>query len=147
MHRKNPQNNPLLPERTGVESKLLALQNVTVEATALAGPGRDNGVETTGLELLLNGVLDLSGGLDALSLLLLDAVGLLLLLLLLGSLALLLAAEGGAVVCLVPLTEGSGIDLDDGGLGEGVGTDELVVRGVVHDTNHTGLLGNAFGAP
>jgi hypothetical protein len=50
-------------------------------------------------------------------------------------------------VGLEPHTEGSGIDLDDGGLGEGVGADELVVGGVVDDTNDTGLLGDALGAP
>jgi len=35
------------------------------------------------------------------------------------------------VVGLIPLPEGGGIDLDDGALDEGVGSDELVVGGVV----------------
>lgn len=48
---------------------------------------------------------------------------------------------------LVPLSEGGGIDLHDGGLGEGVGSDELVVRGVVGDHDHTDLTGNALGSP
>ena len=48
---------------------------------------------------------------------------------------------------LVPLPEGSGIDLDDSGAGQGVGTDELVVGGVVDDTDDTGLLGDTLGAP
>ena len=48
---------------------------------------------------------------------------------------------------LVPLPEGSGIDLDDSGAGQGVGTDELVVGGVVDDTDNTGLLGDALRAP
>lgn len=48
---------------------------------------------------------------------------------------------------LVPLSEGRGIDLDDGGASEGVGADELVVGGVVDDTDDTGLLGDALGAP
>ena len=48
---------------------------------------------------------------------------------------------------LVPLSEGSGIDLDDSGAGQGVGTDELVVGGVVDDTDDTGLLGDALGTP
>lgn len=48
---------------------------------------------------------------------------------------------------LVPLSEGGGIDLDDGGAGQGVGSDELVVGGVVDDTDDTGLLGDALGAP
>ena len=32
---------------------------------------------------------------------------------------------------LVPLAEGSSVDLDDGAFDEGVGPDEFVVRGVV----------------
>jgi len=50
-------------------------------------------------------------------------------------------------VGLVPLTEGSGIDLDNGGLGQGVGTDELVVGRVVGDGNDTGLAGDTLRAP
>jgi hypothetical protein len=38
-------------------------------------------------------------------------------------------------VRLVPLTEGGGIDLDDGTLDERVGTDELVVGCVVYLEN------------
>lgn len=45
---------------------------------------------------------------------------------------------------LVPLSERSGIDLDDGGAGEGVRADEFVVGGVVDDTNDTGLLGDTL---
>lgn len=48
---------------------------------------------------------------------------------------------------LVPLSERSGIDLDHGGAGEGVGADEFVVGGVVDDTDHTGLLGDALRSP
>lgn len=146
MHRRIPKYNPLLPEGTLVESKLLTLEDVTVAATALAGTRRHNGEDTTSLELLLESVLDLAGGLEAVGLLLLDGVGLLLLLLLAG-LSLAPAAERLAVVGLEPLSEGSGINLDDGGLGEGVGADKLVVGGVVDDTDDTGLLGDALRAP
>ena len=74
----------------------------------------------------------------------------------LGSLALLilavglgggLASKGGAVVGLVPLTEGGGINLDDGALNEGLGPDELVGRGVVDDINQTGLAGDSLRGP
>jgi hypothetical protein len=148
MHRRSTQRSPfLLPESTLVESELVTLKNVSVAATALAGAGRDDSVQTTGLELLLNGVLDLARGLQALRLLLGDCVGLLLVLLLLTGLGLPPAAEGSTVVCLVPLSEWSSIDLDDGGAGQGVGTDELVVGGVVDDTDDTGLLGDALRAP
>ena len=146
MHRNIPKQYPLLPEETLVESKLLTLEDVTVAATALAGTRRHNGEDTTSLELALESVLDLAGGLEAVSLLLLHAVGLLLLLLLAG-LGLSPTAEGLAVVGLEPLSERCGIDLDDGGLGEGVGADKLVVGRVVDDTDHTGLLGNALRAP
>jgi hypothetical protein len=147
MHRRNPKTQPLLPEETLVEGELLALEDVSVAATALAGARGDNGEDTTGLELPLKRGLDLAGRLEAVGLLLLDAVRLLLFLLLLARLGLPLAAERLTVVGLEPHTEGSGIDLDDGGLGEGVGADELVVGGVVDDTDDTALLSDALGAP
>lgn len=50
-------------------------------------------------------------------------------------------------MCLVPLTEWGGVDLDDGGLGEGVGSDQLVVRRVVGDNDHADLAGDALAAP
>lgn len=130
-----------------VESELLTLQDVTVAAARLAGTAGDDGKETTGLELLLDGVLDLALGGETLGLLLLNRLGALDLLLddtlsLLAS-----AADGLAVVGLVPLTEGGGIDLDDGGAGQGVGADQLVVGGVVGDGDDTGLAGAALGGP
>lgn len=47
----------------------------------------------------------------------------------------------------VPLTERSGIDLDDGGLGQSVGADQLVVGRVVGDDDDTGLAGAALRSP
>lgn len=139
----------LVVELALVEGELLTLKNVTVAAARLTGPAGNNGVETTGLELLLDGRLDLALGGVTLSLLLLNSLALLHLLLLgatlLGTLA--LTAETLAVVSLIPLTERSGIDLDDGGLGQGVGADELVVGRVVGDGNDTGLAGAALGGP
>jgi hypothetical protein len=137
----------LLPERALVESKLLTLEDVSVAATALAGARGHDGVQTTGLELLLDGVLNLARGLHTLSLLLGDRVRLLDVLCLLTGLDLPPAAERDTVVGLEPLSEGSGIDLNDGGTGEGVGTDEFVVGRVVDDTDDTGLLGDALRAP
>lgn len=136
---------PLLPNSTLVESQLLTLENVTIDTTALAGAGGDDGVETAGLELSLNGGLDLAVLSEAGGLLLHDAVALLLL----GGLGLLLAtaAEGLAVVGLVPLTEGGGIDLDDGRLGQGVGADQFVVGRVVGHDDDTGLARDALRSP
>ena len=130
-----------------VESQLLTLEDVAVGAAGLAGPAGDDGVQTTGLELLLEGGVDLAVGGEAGGLLLLDGLGLLDDLLLLALLLLAPAAEGLAVVGLEPLTEGGGVDLDDGGLGQGVGADQLVVGGVVGDDDDTGLAGAALGGP
>jgi hypothetical protein len=130
-----------------VESQLLTLQDVTVAAAALAGTAGDDGVQTTGLELLLDGGLGLALLGEASGLLLLNGVALLHGLLLLALLLLSATADRLAVVGLVPLTEGSGIDLNDGRLGEGVGADQLVVRGVVDDTDDTGLAGGTLRSP
>lgn len=144
-----PQLTPLFAELLLVESELLTLENVAIAAAGLTGTAGNNSVQATSLELLLDGVLDLALLGEAGSLLLLDRLALLLLVEGKGLALSLLAstANGLAVVSLVPLTEGGGIDLDDGGAGQGVGTDEFVVRRVVRDTDDTGLAGAAFGGP
>ena len=63
------------------------------------------------------------------------------------SLLLTSATEILAVVCFIPLTERSGIDLDDGGLGEGVGSDKFVVRWMEGDDNNTDLAGDSLRGP
>jgi hypothetical protein len=140
---------PLPADSTLVEGQLLALQDVAVAATTLAGPAGDDGVQTTGLELALDGGLDLALLLEALALLLDDALALLDLLLggATGGLLLPATADGLAVVGLVPLTEGRGVDLDDGGLGQGVGADQLVVGRVEGDGDDADLAGDALATP
>lgn len=130
-----------------VESELLTLEDVAVAAAGLAGAAGDDGKEATGLELLLNDVFDLAAGGVALGLLLLDRLGALHLVLgdTLGLLA--TATDGLAVVSLVPLTEGRGVDLDDGAAGQGVGAHQLVVGGVVGDGDDARLACAALGGP
>lgn len=136
----------LLPDRTLVESQLLALQNVSVDTSTLARARGNHGVQAAGLELSLDGALDLAVVSEAIGLLLGHAVALLLLLNGLG-LGLASATNGLAVVRLVPLAEGSGVNLDDGRLGQGVCADQFVVGRVEHHANHTGLAGDALRAP
>jgi len=56
-------------------------------------------------------------------------------------------ANVGAVVCFVPGSEWCSVDLDDGGAGESVGSDEFVVGRVVCDDDHTDFASNALRAP
>lgn len=95
--------------------------------------------------MALESVVNLAVGLGAGGLLALDALALLLL----GHVGLLLAssADGLAVVGLEPLSEGGGVDLDNGRAGERVGTDQLVVGRVVAHNDHADLAGDALGSP
>lgn len=136
----------LLADSLLVESKLLTLQNVTVNTARLSGAGSDNGEKTTGLELTLDSTLSLAELSEASGLLLGDGGGLLLLDDLTG-LLLASATDGLAVVSLVPLTERSSVNLDNGGLGQGVCADQLVVGGVEGHSDDTGLAGDTLGAP
>ena len=45
------------------------------------------------------------------------------------------------------MTEGSGINDDDGVLDEGLGPDQLIVARVVHDVDDTGLPGDSLATP
>lgn len=137
---------PLLSDGSLVKGQLVTLEDVAVAAAALTGARADDGVQATGLELSLQGGLHLAGSLESLLPLGLDALADLLLLDL-GLLALSSAAQGGAVVCLVPLSEGRGVDLDDRGLGQGVGADEFVVAGVEGDDDDSDLAGHTFASP
>jgi hypothetical protein len=81
--------------------------------------------------------------------LLLDRLALLGVWLLNGLTSLLLtsATEVLAVVCLVPLSERSGINLDNSGSGKGVGTDQLVVGRMESYDDDTNLAGNTLRGP
>lgn len=130
-----------------VESELLTLKDITINTTALAWSGRNDGEKTTSLELLLKSRLDLAPGGNALGVLLLYGLALLLWLGDLTGLLLATTAKVLAIVGLVPLTERSGINLDDGGLGQGVGADQLVVGRMEGDGNDADLAGDTLRSP
>jgi len=135
---------PDLPE---VELELLALKNVAVSTTGLAWPAGDAGVETAGSKLALKESINL-GLLALLVQVTLSVVRQLFLLSNFSSLLLrALLGHGLSVVSLVPLTEGGSIDLNDGALDEGVRADQLVVRGVVDDSENTGLARRVLAGP
>ena len=64
-----------------------------------------------------------------------------------GTLGGLAGTEGNGVVSLIPLTERSGIDLNDSVLHKSVGTNQLVVGRVVNNSNDTSLAGDGLRTP
>lgn len=141
-------------EFSEVELEFLSLQDVTVTPTALSGPGRDGSEQPTlpelGLEvgvdlgvglaggegtLNVSGLLDLAGGGGGG----VSAVG--------GGGRLGTAVDRGGVMSLVPLPERGSVDLDDSALDEGLGSEKLVVRGVVDHIDNPGLPGGALRSP
>lgn len=137
----------LLSDSTLVESKLLSLQDVTIHSSTLARSGRDNSIQSTGLELLLKSRLNFAHYGNTGCLLLGNAVALLLLGGIGSGLLLASSAKGLTVVCLIPLSERGSVDLDNGRFGEGVGTDKFVVGRVVGHGNHTDFAGETLRAP
>ena len=61
--------------------------------------------------------------------------------------AYLLPADRRGVMRFVPLTERRGVDGDDGVLDEGLGSDQLVVAGVVDGVDDTRLASDRLGSP
>ena len=121
------------------------MQIIPIPTSALTRATGYYSVETRRFELPLERRLNLAVLLEPLSLLLLNALALLgffFLLPLLPS-----AAERLAVVRLPPLPEGVGVDLHDGGLGQGVGAHEFVVRGVEGDADNADFAGDPLAAP
>jgi len=131
----------LLLELLLVEGELITFQDVAVASASLSRTGGDAGQQTSAGELVLQVLVQLLG-----------AGGMLgthvtrLLLLLLGGITLALS-ELNTVMLGVPLLEGLGIDLDDGVLDEGLGSDHLVGDGVVDDIHDTHLAGAVLGSP
>jgi hypothetical protein len=133
-------------EFTEVELELFALQNVSVASATLARAGGDGGEKTSSAELLLKGSFDL-GVLLALIVFLLGLLGTFLAedsLFGLSQLLTLFPSKGSGVVSLIPLTEWDSINLYNGALYESLGTDQLVVAGIVENINDTSFTGLSF---
>jgi hypothetical protein len=138
----------LLPlNSTLVEGELLSLENVPIAASALAWAAGHDGVQTGSLKLPLERWINLAALAEAITLLGLDTLALLSLLLSLALLLLPATTQALAVVSLPPRAERIGVDLDNGGLGQGIGADEFVVRRVENDTDDADLAGDALTSP
>lgn len=135
-------------ELSEVEGQLVTLQDVTVASARLTRSRRNTSIKSTSTELGLDSSLDLSVLLSS-SKLSLDLLGLLLGLdkLLVDNLLTLLLTNWLAVVGLVPLTEWGSVNLDNSRLGQGVGSDKLVVGRMEGNTNDTGLSSDVLRAP
>ena len=133
-----------------VELELLAFKDVAVSSAGLSWSGRDASEKSTSGELIGNVLVDGSVGLSLLeggknvSALLLGFSGNSSAL---SSLLLLLLSKFNIVLLGIELLEGSGVDLDDGVLDDGLGSDELVVGGVVDHVQDSGLGGESLGSP
>lgn len=130
-------------ELTEVELELLALKDVTVSATALAGARGDASKKTTVGEEVGDLLLELNLGTSGVSLLG-DRLGAGVLLKSVLGTAL---AEEDVVLLLEVRTERSSIDLNDSVLDKGLGADKLVVGGVVNDIKDTSLGGVVLRTP
>ena len=120
---------PLLsPDSSLVERQLVTLKNVTIATPTLTGTTRNDRVQPTRLKLPLQALLNFAHLVQALFPLVLHALANLLILNSFLALDLSPPPHADAVVCFVPLSEGRGVDLDDGGFCEGVGADEFVVE-------------------
>jgi hypothetical protein len=119
-----------------VEIKFNTLNDVAIDAAGLTWVGGDAGVKTTRVELIGNLGINLAVLLARLKSSL-DGVASLDTLTGLIRFFKLLLVELDVVLLEVPLSEGSGIDQDNGVLNESLGSDELVVGSVVNDIENT----------
>merc|ERR1719333_315700 len=129
-----------------VELELLALEHVPVEAAGLAWARRDACKKTAGGELVGHLLVE-GAGLAALGELSLQVSASLSAFTSFIRFFKLLLVELNVVLLEVPLSEGGGIDVDNGVLDEGLGANELVVGGVVDNINNTRLECDGLGVP
>jgi hypothetical protein len=135
----------LLPDSTLVESQLLPLEDISIHTTALPRTRRNDGVQTASLKLSFQTRVNLAVSSEPGSLLLLYTLALFLF----RSFGLLLSPSPKrlTVMGLVPLSERSGVNLNDGRFGEGIGTDEFIVGWMIRDDDHADLTGHSFRCP
>ena len=129
-----------------VELELSALKDVSVETSALSWSGRDASQETSGSELIGDLLVDLAG-LASAGELGLDMTASLGRLTSFIRFFKLLLVELDVVLLEVPLSEWSGVDVDNGVLDEGLRTDKLIAGSVVDDINDTRLEGDGLRSP
>ena len=129
-----------------VELELSAFEDVSIKTAALSGAGRDAGQKLVGVEQVgellfqfASLLAALESGLDVLAAFGFSAGGV-------GLLDFLLV-ELNIVVLEIPLSEGGGIDQDNGVLNESLRSDELVVGSVVDAIENTGLARHGLGTP
>lgn len=137
----------LLSDLSLVERQLLTLKDVTITSTALTWSRRDNSIQTTSLKLSLQSSLNLTHLLHSLLVLVLHTLANLLLRISLLLLLLSSSAQSSTIVSLIPRSERRSIDLHNGGLGQGIRSDEFVVGRVERHDDDTGLSRDALGAP
>ena len=136
----------LLLKLSLVELKLSALEDVAIASSRLAWAGRNASQQSTGVELLSNLLVDDSASSGSLELGEDVSGSLGLGLGLLGLLDLLLV-ELDIVMLEVPLSERIGINGHNAVLDDSLGSDELVVGGVVDNIQNSGLSGDGLRSP
>ena len=133
----------LLLELLHVEVELITLKDVSVGSSGLTGSGADGGQETSSGELVNEGFLEDSVGVSV-GKLSLNVTGLLNRLSWGGTS---LLTEVNSVVLQVPLSEWSGIDLNNGVLGEHLSSHILTVGSIVDGIQDSGLVSDVLTWP
>jgi len=142
-------NSPLLPDSSLVERKLITLKDVPINPSTLTRPRANHREKSARLKLSLQSWLDLAAGLQPLLSLGLHTLADLCVGRICCRRTWLLSspADVRSVVCLVPSSEGSSIDLHDGRFGEGIGSDQFVVGRMICDDDDADLAGDTLAAP
>jgi hypothetical protein len=138
----------LLAELALVEGQLFSLQDISINTATLAWSRGNDCIETTSFELFLQSRLNLTLGCKSSSVLLLHSLALLLRLSnLLSCLLLTSSAQALSIMCFIPLTERSGINLNNSRFCEGVCSDEFVVGRMESHDDHTDLSCDTLRTP